>query len=296
MDFSLIRSALFVPGTRPDRVDKALATSADAVIIDLEDAVPPEKKAEAREVARAKLEQHAQREILVRANSLDSGQFELDVAALRGLPLTCLFMPKVERGPQVESIDQALLGLEKAAGMAPYSIGALYLIESALGVENAFAIAGHPVHGRRPAMVAFGAADYANDMGMELNPLGDELYYPRHRVSNASHAAGLPGPLDSPFMRDLDDLAALEADARRAKAVGFGGKLCIHPNQVAVCNRVFSPSQRQIARAQKILAAFEETLNQGQGVLKVDGEFVDEPVVESCRRLLRRARLDPSAG
>ncbi|MCF8098133.1 MAG: CoA ester lyase [Desulfarculaceae bacterium] len=290
MDFALIRSALFVPGTRPDRVDKALGTQADAVIIDLEDAVPPEKKAEAREVVRAKLAQHQGREIIVRANALDSGQFEMDLAALEGLPLGCLFVPKVERGQDVEGIDQALLKLEKVGGLAPYSVGALYLIESALGVENAFAIAGHPVHQRRRGMVAFGAADYTTGMGIELTQQGRELYFPRYRVSNASHAAGLPGPLDSPYMYDLGDLPALEADARRAKAVGFNGKLCIHPNQVEVCNRVFSPSTEEVAFAEKIIAAFDQTLAQGQGVLKVDGKFVDEPVVERCRRVLRQAR------
>ena len=291
MDLALIRSALFVPGTRPDRVDKALNTQADAVIIDLEDAVPPEKKAEAREVVRAKLAQHKGREIIVRANALESGQFELDLAALEGLSLSCLFMPKVERGQDVEAIDMALRRLEKAGGMAPYSIKALYLIESALGVENAFAIAGHPVHRERQAMVAFGAADYTTDMGIELTLEGRELYFPRHRVSNASHAAGLPGPLDSPYMYDLGDLPALEADAGRAKAVGYGGKLCIHPNQVEVCNRVFAPSAEEAAFAEKIIAAFNQTRAQGQGVLRVDGKFVDEPVVERCRRILEQARL-----
>jgi len=290
MEFALIRSALFVPGTRPDRVDKALGTQADAVIIDLEDAVPPEKKAEAREVVRAKLAQHQGREIIVRANALDSGQFELDMAALEGLSLSCLSVPKVERSQDVEDIDQALSRLEKTGGLPPHSVGALYLIESALGVENAFAIAGHPVHRERQAMVAFGAADYTTDMGMELTQEGQELYYPRHRVSNASHAAGLPGPLDSPYMIDLGNLAAMEADAGRAKAVGFTGKLCIHPNQVEVCNRVFAPSEEEVAFAEKIIAAFEQTRAQGQGVLKVDGKFVDEPVVERCRRILAQVR------
>ncbi|MCB2191909.1 MAG: CoA ester lyase [Deltaproteobacteria bacterium] len=290
MDLALIRSALFVPGTRPDRIDKALNTQADAIIIDLEDAVPPEKKAEAREVVRDKLMEHQGREIIVRSNSLDSGQFELDMAALEGLELNCLFVPKVERARDVESIGQALLKLEKAQGLAPYSIRALYLLESPLGLENAFAVAGHPVHGQRQAMLAFGAADYTTEMGIELTLGGEELYFPRYRVSNASHAAGLPGPLDSPFMYDLNDLPAMEADTLRAKAVGFGGKLCIHPNQVEVCNRVFAPSEQEIAFAEKIIKAFDQTRAQGQGVLKVDGKFVDEPVVERCRRILRQAR------
>lgn len=290
MDFALIRSALFVPGTRADRVDKALETSADAVIIDLEDAVPPEKKAEAREVARAKLIQHAGREIIVRANALDSGHFQADLAALRGLPLSCLFVPKVERRRDVEGINQAVLELEQAGGLPPYSVKVLYLLESALGLENAFAIISHPLHQQRQCMVGFGAADYTTDMGMELTKDGQELHFPRYRVSNASHAAGLPGPLDSPFMYDLKDLAALEDDAKRARALGFGGKLCIHPNQVEVCNRVFAPSEEETAFARKIIAAFDQTREQGQGVLQVDGKFVDEPVVERCRRILRRAQ------
>lgn len=291
MDLSLIRSALFVPGTRPDRVDKALNTSADAVIIDLEDAVPPEKKVKAREVVRQKLAQHAERELIIRCNALDSGQFEADLAALGGLPLACLLVPKVERGQDVERINQAFVELERAGGLPRFSVKALYLIESALGVENAFAIAGHPLHRQRDCMVAFGAADYTTDMGMELTGGGQELYFPRCKVSNASHAAGLPGPLDSPYMLDLKDLKALEEDAKRAKALGFGGKLCIHPNQIDICNRVFSPGEDEVAFARKIIAAFNQTREQGQGVLQVEGKFVDEPVVERCRRVLRRAEL-----
>ncbi len=289
MDLSLIRSALFVPGTRPDRVDKALETGADAVIVDLEDAVPPEKKTEAREVVRAKLGQYPGREIMVRANALDSGQFAADLAALRGLALSCLLVPKVERGQDVEGIHQALLELEQAAGLAPCSIQALYFLESPLGVENAFAIAGHPVNQQRGAILAFGAADYSTEMGISLSRESRELYFPRYRVSNASHAAGLPGPLDSPYLYDLNDPAALEADAQQSRSVGFSGKLCIHPNQVAVCNRVFSPSAQEIALARKIITAFEATLGQGQGVLQVEGKFVDKPVVERCRRILARA-------
>lgn len=296
MSFSLLRTALFVPGTRPDRVDKALATSADMVIIDLEDAVPPAQKAEARQVAGAKLAGHGGQRLLVRCNARDTAFFPDDLASLAGSRLESLFVPKVESGADLEALDQALRAMEKAGGRPAASLNLLCLIESALAVENAFAITSRAAALEREVMVAFGAADYATDLGIELSGHGRELHYPRHRISNASHAAGLPGPMDTPYMYDLQDLETCRADARRAWEVGFTGKLCIHPNQIAICNQVFSPSEEALAFARQVIAAFEQSKQAGQGALQVNGKFIDKPVVERCQRILALAGPSEAGG
>lgn len=291
MSFALMRTALFVPGTRPDRVDKAMATQADTVIIDLEDAVPPEQKAEARQVVRAKLAQYPGHRIMVRCNALGTGFFENDLQALAGSKLSTLFVPKVETRRQVDTIDDAMLKLEHAGGLPESSINLLCLIETALAVENAFALTSQAAGLQRACMVAFGAADYATDMGIELTSHGRELYFPRYKISNASHAAGLPGPIDTPYMYDLKDLDTCRTDARRAWELGFTGKLCIHPNQIDICNQVFSPTEAERAFAQKVINAFAQIRESGQGVLQVNGKFIDKPVVERCRIILALAEL-----
>ncbi|BEQ14759.1 HpcH/HpaI aldolase/citrate lyase family protein [Desulfoferula mesophila] len=286
MSIPLLRTALFVPGTRPDRVDKALATQTDMVIIDLEDAVPPEQKAEARQTARVKLAEHNGARLMVRCNSLDSGHCEEDLGALTGAPLGHLFVPKVQSGVEVERLDQALRKLERGGGLATSSVTLLCLIETPLGVERCFEVADRLAGFERAGMLAFGAADYSTDMGQELTAGGENLDFPRHRLSNASHAAGLLGPIDSPYMYDLKDQALLHADARRARGLGYMGKLCLHPNQVDVCNKVFSPTSEELAFAREVIDSFEAVRAKGQGVLMVRGKFVDKPVVERCQRIL----------
>ena len=291
MGFPLMRTALFVPGTRPDRVDKAMATQADTVIIDLEDAVPPKQKTEARQVVRAKLAQYPGPRIMVRCNARGTGYYQDDLQALVGSKLSTLFVPKVDTRREIEAINDALLKLEKTGGLPESSINLLCLIETALAVENAFAVTSQAAGLQRACMVAFGAADYATDMGIALTSHGRELYFPRYKISNASHAAGLPGPIDTPYMYDLHDLDTCRADARRACELGFTGKLCIHPNQIGICNQVFSPTEAEMAFAKKIIEAFEQTRQSGQGVLQVNGKFIDKPVVERCRRILKLAEL-----
>ena len=286
MAFEIMRTALFAPGTRPDRVDKAVATSADVVIIDLEDAVPPEHKAEARQVVAAKLAQHPASRLVVRCNALDTEFFADDLAALAGLGLACLFVPKVEEVEGLAEVEQALAKLERSGDAPLGATNLLCLLETARGVANAWAITSHAATLPRACMVAFGAADYAADMGIELTADGAELSYPRAKISNASHAAGLAGPLDSPYMYDLKDLDLLRAEARLARSLGFAGKLCIHPNQIDICNQVFSPTPEEVAFAQMVIEAFEQTRESGQGVLQVKGKFIDKPVVERCQRIL----------
>lgn len=285
----IIRTALFVPGNRPDRVDKAVNTAADVVIIDLEDAVPYMLKAETRPLVREKLVQHKNRNIFVRVNGLDTEFFQEDLDELVVESLGCIIIPKIEHPEHIREANRLLFEAEEKKGVLTGNISIIALIESALGVERAFQIVSEKTEPNRLFTVAFGAADFALDMGIEITKTGDEISYPRARLAVACQAAGMNPPLDTPFMIDLKDIEALEADAKRAKQFGFQGKLCIHPNQVEACNKIFSPTKKEIAYAKRVVQAFNEAESSGTAAIQVDGKFVDYPVVERSKRILRIA-------
>jgi len=290
-DFGWIRSALFVPGNRPDRVDKAIHTAADAVIIDLEDAVPLSQKQETRSLVRKKISTHFQsKKIIVRVNALATEFAEDDFRETISEGLSGIMVPKVESPSDIKEIDALILEAESRNGLAPGKIFILPLIESARAVENAFAIASEKASTDRMFSLAFGAADFALDMGIAITRSGEELIYPRGRISVACRAAGLPPPIDTPFMIDLKDRKALENDIARAVQFGFQGKLCIHPNQVDVCNEFFSPSAEEVVQARKIIKAFEEAENKGLAAIQLEGKFIDYPVVERSRRIVKLSK------
>jgi citrate lyase subunit beta/citryl-CoA lyase len=291
--FEFIRTALFVPGNRPDRVDKAVATAADVVIIDLEDAVPYSQKKETRPVVREKILAYQERPIFVRTNALDTEFFEEDLNAVVVEGLACIIVPKVEAAAQIQEINQGLLKVEENKGLRPGSVSIIALVESALAVENVFQIVSQRTDPQRLFTVAFGAADFALDMGFEITKTGEELFYPRSRIAVACRAAGVEPPLDTPFMIDLKDREALEADTKRACQLGFQGKLCIHPNQVDICNRLFSPTKGEIEYAQKVIQAFDAAEADGTAAIQLEGKFIDYPVVERSRRILRISKFLP---
>ncbi|MGD2096890.1 MAG: CoA ester lyase [Desulfobacterales bacterium] len=284
-----IRSALFVPGNRPDRVDKAVATPADRVIIDLEDAVAVGQKEESRPLVRDKVIAHRDRGVLVRINGLETEFMMGDLEAVVVNELGGLVLPKIENSHQVGKIHRLLFDCEKQQKMQAGSIAVILLVESALGVQNIFQISTATTELNREFLIALGAADYALDMGIEITKDGRELIYPRSRIAVACRAAGIAPPLDTPFMIDLKDIEALKDDATRAKQLGFQGKLCIHPNQIEPVHVVFTPSAEEISFAQRVVDAFEAEEARGSAAIKVDGKFVDYPVVERSRRILQLA-------
>lgn len=291
--FEFIRTALFVPGNRPDRVDKAIRTAADVVIIDLEDAVPYSQKKETRPVVREKILDYQERPVFVRINALDTEFFQEDLNAVVVEGLACIMVPKVETAAQIQEINRGLLKIEEKKGLRPGSVSIIALIESALAVENVFQIVSQRTDPQRLFTVAFGAADFALDMGFEITKTGEELLYPRARIAVACRAGGVEPPLDTPFMIDLEDLEALEADIKRACRFGFQGKLCIHPKQVDICNRLFSPTKSEIEYAQKVIQAFDAAEADGTAAIQLEGKFIDYPVVERCRRILKISKLLP---
>lgn len=294
-ELTWIRSALFVPGNRPNRIDKAVATAADVVIIDLEDAVPLSHKIQARAIAREKVSGVKNKKIIVRVNALNTKFAADDFSEVVAAGLYGIMVPKVETPDDIREVDSIVLETEEKIGIEPGSVFILPLIESARGVENAFAIASEKTESHRGFTLCFGAADFALDMGINITRSGQELIYPRARLAVACRAAGLAPPIDTPFMIDLKDRKALEADILRAVRLGFQGKLCIHPNQVEICNQLFSPTAEEIAQARKVIEAFDKAQAEGVAAIQLDGKFLDPPVVERARRILKLAEQNGSS-
>lgn len=290
-ELGFIRTALFVPGNRPDRVDKAVRAEADAVIIDLEDAVPHALKKEARQFACEKIMQYKSRNIFVRINALDSEFMRDDLETVVVEDLSCIIVPKIECGNQVRKIDQYLFKEEKRKGIEPGTVSIMPLVESASAVEHVFQIASTRTDPNRLFTLAFGAADFTLDMGIAMTTTGEELLYPRAKIAIACRAAGIAPPLDTPFMVDIKNIEALEADANTARRLGFQGKLCIHPVQVAPCNRLFSPSEKEIEFAKKVIARFGQAEAEGSAAIELEGKFIDYPLVHRSKQILTLSNI-----
>ncbi|ODP32960.1 CoA ester lyase [Pandoraea sp. ISTKB] len=270
----VIRSWLFVPGNRPERFDKACASGADAVILDLEDAVPPADKLAAREqvfrwlMARqtdAAVPAHVP--IYVRINAASTPWFEADVAALAGVSqLSGLVVPKTE---DVATLARAAQGATSSLRLVP-------LIETA----QAFAALGDIAKAPRVERLMFGTIDFQLDIGIEGD--GDELLYFRSQLTLASRIAGIAAPVDG-VTTALDDAALIEASARRARALGFRGKLCIHPRQVAPVHAAFAWRDDEIAWAERVVAAANAS---GGAAVALDGKMIDAPVIAKANEIL----------
>jgi citrate lyase subunit beta/citryl-CoA lyase len=274
-----IRSYLYVPGSDPHRIEKALASEADAVILDLEDAVAPNRKEEARTTVAEVLRSEHEKPVFVRINAPDSVLAEEDVEAVAGPRLAGLRLPKTESAESVRRVAQWLDKLGCEAGLQ-------CLIESALGLEFAFEIA--RAHEKVVGM-SLGEADLAADLGVR----GDAgLLYARSRLVAATRAAGLPGPVQSVYT-NVRDAEGLRRSTMEGKNMGFVGRSAIHPAQIEVINEVFTPTEEEVAEAKDLLARLEESTGTGTGAFALeDGRFVDEAVVGSARLTLALARRE----
>jgi citrate lyase subunit beta/citryl-CoA lyase len=281
---TLPRSLLFVPATSGRKLEKAFTGAADGVIVDLEDAVATAEKPQARRQAAEFLAIRRSRVTFLRVNALATPfcyEDLLAAAAVDGIVL-----PKVESAANIATVDWLLTQLEARIGKPQGAIELTPIVETAKGVAAAAAIAAASPRIRR---LAFGAVDLALDMDLDLEDDAGAINQARFALTLASRAAGLEGPLDTVFT-DIADLAGLEASTRRARAMGFGGKPCIHPAQIDIINAVFSPSAAELARARTIVAAFAEAEAAGLAAVSVDGIMVDYPVVLKARRTLERSR------
>lgn len=255
------RSYLFVPGNRPDRYAKACATRAHVVIVDLEDAVAPPEKAAARDSLAAWLSP-AQR-VMVRVNAPGSEWFAGDLAICANEAVIGVVLPKAERA---EEVGQVLA----ACGKRPV----LPLIETARGLWNVLAVA----QAAHVQSLVFGSLDLQADLGT----MDDDLLYARSRLVLASRAAGVEPPIDG-VTQSVGDEELLRRDCQRARRLGFGGKLCIHPNQVDVVNRCFAPTPEDLEWARRVVDALAAA---GGNAVLLDGRMIDRPVLLKAQALL----------
>ncbi|MGA8114053.1 MAG: CoA ester lyase [Actinocatenispora sp.] len=269
---------LYVPADRPDRVRRALAGDADAVIVDLEDAVGPARKATARAgVPHLLAGLPAGRQVQVRVNDVRGGTGRADLVMVASLaPEVGVRLPKVEDAATVRAVAELLPGRP----LHP-------LLESALGVENAFTVAtAHP----QVAGIGLGEADLRADLGLpggQPDPPG--LAYPRSRIVVAARAAGLPAPAQSVYP-DVRDLTGLAASCRAGRAAGFHGRAAIHPAQLPVIVEAYTPTAAELAAARELLAASVDAEGAGPGALALaDGRFVDEAVLRTARQVVSLA-------
>lgn len=286
MNMLPLRSMLFTPGDRHDLVEKAIRSGTDAVIVDLEDAVALDFKAQARE-GLADLPP-SDIPLYVRTNAPDTAFLWDDVVAAGAAGVAGIVVPKAEHPDVLMEIDGALTALEIANGHPRGSIGVIPLIESGLGVRNTFDMARSS---QRVECVLFGGGeqgDLVADLGVEWTPEGTGLMHARSEVLMASRAAGVEQPMEAVFM-DFRNLDALRVECELAARLGYVGKVAIHPAQVAVIHDVFTPSPEVVAHQRKILAAFEDALAEGKASIGVDGKMVDYAVARVARTIIARA-------
>ncbi|HXX43744.1 MAG TPA: aldolase/citrate lyase family protein [Candidatus Acidoferrales bacterium] len=278
------RSRLYVPGSEPKYFINAALHGADGVILDLEDSVHPGEKDAARLLVRNALRavDLLQCERMVRINQLPLGLADLDEIVPESPDL--ILIPKVENPGQVVQASQRIADIKADYGIIR-PIWLMPILESALGIENAFAIA---KASEEIVALTIGLEDYTADLGVVKTSTGAESLYARQRVVNAAHAAGVQA-IDSVFgdVADMDGLRAWGLDSR---AMGFEGMGCVHPLQIAVIHEAFAPTEAEIERARKIVAAYDEAREKGLGVVSLGSKMIDPPVVQRALKLMARAR------
>ncbi len=279
-----LRSFLFAPGNHARRVEKALSLDADAVILDLEDAVATAEKKATRATIAAVLDRPRTGLLYVRVNAVDTEFCYGDLVGVVRRGLDGLILPKVESAAGVATVDWLLEQLEREKGIDAGSIDLVPIIETAGGLNRIDAIL---AAGTRVKRVAFGAGDFTLDVNMRWSRDETELAYARAKIVTASRAAGIEAPFDTVWV-DLQDAAGLEASARTALGLGFQGKMCIHPDQIAVVNGVFTPSEAEVAFAERVVAAFERAEADGIASIQLDGKFIDYPIVYRAQRVLQQ--------
>ncbi len=283
-----LRSLLFAPGNEPRKVDKVATFGADAVILDLEDAVPDADKVAARALVKAALPRLRGCLVSVRVNGLHTGLTEGDVAGVVGPGLDCIVLPKTESAEHVQTLDALLARAEAAAGLPERHVRIMPLVETARGILAGPEIA---AASRRIITLCFGSGDFTRDLelpSLRWSADGTELLYARTRMVVDARSAGRGRPIDGPYL-SVRDAAGFEADCALAGKIGFQGKLCIHPSQVAPANRLFSPDPDEVAFCRRVVADFAAAVARGSASITVDGVFVDYPIAQKAERIIETA-------
>jgi citrate lyase subunit beta/citryl-CoA lyase len=291
---TLNRSFLFAPGNVARRVEKALTLEADAIIVDLEDSVALAEKAATRKSVAEALTRPRRGRGYVRVNAPSSEFCYRDLVETLHRQVDGVVVPKIESAADLHAVDWVMANLEREFGVEPGTLDLIPQVETAAGVQRVDRILQarslRPYQGPwRVKRVAFGGADYAHQLGLTVGMDEAELADARARVVLASRAAGLEGPLDSPWFhfREAEGFArALE----RSRRSGFQGRLCVHPDQLAPVNAAYLPSAAELARAERIVAAFRDAEARGEAAVQVDGEMIDYPVAYRAQALIDSVR------
>jgi len=277
-----LRSLLYVPGNRERFFAKLATLHPDAVIFDLEDAVPPAEKAAARATVRGALPgvDRARMAAFVRINPRDREDLDAVVCAA----LDAIVVPKAESADDAAVVAGWLDEAELREGLPPNQIRIVAILETARGALDAVRIA---TATPRLLALAFGSEDFSRDLGVERTPEGVETRYPRAHVALAAHAAGLQA-IDTPWT-DIADPEGLRRETREARQLGYTGKQVIHPSQIDVVHAAFAPSAEEVAWAARVVEAYEAAVREGRGAIALDGKLLDVPMVERARRTLALA-------
>jgi citrate lyase beta subunit len=268
MPLASARSLLFAPGNDEHKLERALEARADAVVADLEDAVPAGEKDRAREVTSGVLAgRRAGPLVTVRVNAAGSLYWEDDLRAVAALEVDALVLPKATPAA--------------VAALGPDGPPVIAIVETAGGLRAAYETASAP----RVVGLLLGAVDLGLELGLEPRPDGQEVLYARSKLVVDSAAAGIRSPFDLVHTDTRDD-KGLEQECLLARSLGFRGKACIHPEQVDIVNRLFSPTSEEVARAGRVVKAYEQAVGDGRGAVALDGEMIDLPIVERARKIL----------
>jgi len=280
----LRRSRLYLPGSEPKYYINAFLHAPDAVILDLEDSVHPGEKDAARILVRNTLRavDFGSCERMVRINQLPLGLE--DLAEIVGESPDLILIPKVEEPEQIREADRMISDIKARTGIIR-TIWIMPILESALGIENAFEVA---TASENVVALTIGLEDYTADLGVVKTTEGRETQYARSRVVNAARAAGVQA-IDSVFS-DVADMEALRQWAEASRALGFEGMGCIHPGQIRVVHQAFQPTAVEIEKARNVVAAFEDAQSRGLAVVSLGSKMIDPPVVQRALKLVERAR------
>jgi citrate lyase subunit beta / citryl-CoA lyase len=277
-----LRSLLFAPANHARRTEKALSLDADAVILDLEDACPVAEKIATRQLAAAAMTRSRTGIGYVRVNPLSTEFGYGDIVAVVGPGIDGIVLPKVESAQELATADWLIAQIERDKGLPVGAIDLLPILETGKGVAAVNAIASA---GTRTKRLAFGAGDFTLDMDLKWSREESELMHYRSSLVLASRANGLEAPLDTVWV-NLPDKEGLATSAERVRGMGFQGKLCIHPDQVAIVNAAFSPSPEQVAWAQRVVDAFKAAEASQSAAVQLEGQFIDYPIVYQAQRVL----------
>ena len=283
----LLRSLIFVPGNRPNMLERAKNFKTDIVMVDLEDSVPPSEKITARELASewvTTLTRNNQK-VMIRVNSLDTGLTKDELTRIVSPQLYGISLGKVSSRWDIQSTDRVLVELEERLMIPVGTVKIIPWIETAKAIMELDAIANAS---KRIIALAFGAEDYTNDMGILRTDMGTEVEFPRSAVAIAARSANIAA-LDSPFV-SFKDTVNLKADSMKARQLGYTGKFAIHPDQLEIINQTFSPSKEDIEYALRVVEGWNEALKIGRGSFDLDGKMVDVPVVKRAQNLLALSR------